>query len=390
MRVFLIILIASITGAVGWYLGTTYRSGQTGGTSANHSNEPSASMAGNVIRCQGKLQPASGLLRIVAPPGERISQLTEKQIGDQVESGEVLAVLESRLLREKDLALAEARRDDAIEMAELEKEQGQYKLQSAELALSEADAAADRIQSEAKKIELIQRQSASASQLLKRLQEMQSNPVTATLVNQTDIDKQTLLVEQLVIQVEQARLELDLSKKSSQRARELAKNNLATVRSSLKNADKATPLKTLEAAVALAQQALDMTKLKSPVDRATILDIIVRKGDSVTNQPIMILGDTSEMVCVAEVNDLFLQKIDPHKNLKATLRSAAFDGPLTGTVIEKGVMVGPPSLEDPNPFARVDRRTGSVTIKLNDPETAAKYVNLQVDVEIELSQSTSD
>ena len=184
------------------------------------------------------------------------------------------------------------------------------------------------------------------------------------------------------LQIEQANLELDLAKKAAKRALALAEINVVTMDFSLKNAEKALPKKSLDAAVEMARLALDMTEIKSPIDSATVLDVIVREGDSVTNQPIMVLGDTSEMHCVAEINDQFLRLIDlkKHRNLRAKITSPAFPSALLGTVIEKGVMIGAPSLKDPNPFASVDRRTGNLTIKLDDAAAAAKLVNLQVDV----------
>lgn len=393
MRAFLIILFAALTGVAGWFVGTRFGPSQSPASGPHQSlaDEFSAVPDSNLgqrkfIRCQGKLEPASGLIKIVAPPGERVARLSEKQVGETVAKDEILLVLQSRKLREKDLALANARLKDAIQQIEFEKGQGSYKLASAELAVAEADASDEKIASEAKKINLLKRQLVAARELLDRLQKIQSNPVTTDLVNQTDIDKQILMVEQLNLQIEQADLEIDLSQKSANRGKEVAKNNFLTVRDSLANAEKATPLSTLRAAVELAQHALEMTEIKSPIDNATILDIIVREGNSVTNQPVMILGDTSEMICVAEVNDLFLRKIDlvRHPDLRARITSSAWDQPLTGRVVEKGIMIGPPSLKDPNPFASVDRRTGTVTIMLDDAELAAKFVNLQVDVEIEI------
>jgi HlyD family secretion protein len=393
MRAFLIFLLATITAAGGWYFGTRYGAANPADVPTSEFVDGQNSAAGSpstrkpkTIRCQGKLEPASGLIRIVAPPGERIANLTRKQIGDTVSANEQLIVLHSRILREKDLALANARRMDAIQKTEFEKGQGRFKLDSAKLALEEAIAGDERIAGEAKKINLLYSQLAAADELLERLKKIQSDPVTSDLVNQTEIDKQVLMVEQLKLQIEQANLEIELSKKSAGRAKTLAQNNLLTVQDSLENADKVTPLKSLDAAIALAQQALEMSEIKSPIDNATILDIIVREGDSVANQPVMVLGDTSQMVCVAEVNDLFLNLIDLEKSprLRARISSPALAQPLMGTVVSKGVMIGPPSLKDPNPFASVDRRSGTVTIELENSKLAARFVNLQVEVELEV------
>lgn len=392
MRAFLVVLLALVTGVAGWFLGSNFGAHQslgskTGDAISNVSNSNTYS-AGKpkTVHCQGKIEPASGLIKIVAPPGQRIEKLTDKKIGEIVNREEILVSLESQVLRMKDLELAKSRRADAILKTEFEKGQSQFKLDSAKLALAEANASDETISTEAKKIRLLHRQLDTADQLLSRLQKLQSDPKTSDLINQTDVEKQALIVEQLRLEIEQADLEIELARKSAQRSKEVAKNNLKMIEHSIENADIITPLNSFDAAIAMAKQSHEMTQIRSPINNATILDIIVREGDSVASQPVMLLADTSEMVCVAEVNDLFLHLIDPskHQILRARITSAAFDQPLQGTVISKGIMIGPPSLRDPNPFSTVDRRTGTVTIKLDDSKLASGFVNLQVDVEIEV------
>ena len=286
----------------------------------------------------------------------------------------------------RELKLAKARRSDAVKQAAIEKDQGQYKLSSAKLAVDEAKSADQKIKIEEQQIDLLRQQLSSHRSMLSRLQQIKSDPSTSRLLNQTDLEKQELVVSQLELQIEQALLTVKQARSSAGRAKVVAENNVAAVKNGLDNATNLIPLDSLDAAVELAEAAWEMTQLKSPIPNAKILDIIVREGDSVTNQPVMVIGDTSEMHCIAEVSDQFLHQIDIDVNeLRATISSSAISEVLTGTVIGKGVMVGAPSLADPNPFATVDRRTGSVTIRLDDSTAAEKLVNLQVDVEIQLT-----
>jgi len=347
------------------------------------SKEP---LVGDVIRCQGKLEPASGLINILAPVGSRISSLTEIPVGGTVSAGDVLVTLQSRDIRQQDLNLAKARRTDAVSSAQFEKDQAQYKLSSAQLAVEEAGAADEKIATEKQKIKLLERQLAASQMLMDRFRSLRSNPATQDLLNQTDLEKQQLIVEQLRLQIDHANLEVQLSRNSAARAQQAAANNVRTIESALENSNKAVPLTTLDAAVEMAQIALDMTEIKSPIANATILDVIVRAGDSVTNKPVMVIGDTSEMHCIAEVSDQFLHLIDLEKNpnMVATISASALPKDLSGKVISKGVMIGAASLSDPNPFGKVDRRTGNITIKLDDPTAAAQLVNLQVSVEIKI------
>lgn len=399
MRVFLSILFVAAIAAAAWYVGSTSDSNHSstssaqtaslspGGSAANPTSQHNNDQAvGNTIRCQGKLKPASGLINIVAPPGSRIAKLTNKSVGEKVAQGEMLATLQNREVRAQDLKLAQARRADALSKANYEKANAENQLASARLAVEEANAADERIAAEKQKVRLLEKQLAASESLLNRLSSLRSNPATADLLNQTDLEKQQLMVEQLRLQIDQAELEGKLAAKSANRAKQVAANNVATLEDSIANADEAVPLATLDATIAMAQMAFDMTEIKSPIESATILDIIVREGDSVTNQPVMIIGDTTQMQCVAEVSDQFLHLIDVDQTppLQATITSPAIDEPLTGTVVAKGVLIGAASLSDPNPFARVDRRTGNVTIQLDDSGKAASLVNLQVEVEIQI------
>ncbi len=393
MRKYLLTFLFLAAIGASWYAGARLglpRARTNSEPDRDSENIVAAAQAGRLIHGQGKLEPASGLMNIVAAPGERIAFMTKKTVGDMVDADEILVTLQTRVLREKDFELAKARRADALKNFEFEKQQATFKLKSAELALAEASASDQKIAEQAKSIDLLNSQLDVASQLLQRLQRMKSNPATKTLVNQTDVDKQGLLVKQLELQIEQAQLNVEMATQSAARAKQVAENNLQTMEFTIANAKDAAPLETLDAAVALARQGFELTQIRSPIDHATILEIIVREGDSVTNQPIMVLGDLSEMNCKVEVVDSFLKSIDveKHQNLRARITGNALENPLMGSVIAKGIMIGPVSNKNPNPFAKVDQRTGVVTIRLDDPAAAAEFVNLQVSVEIETEPGT--
>ena len=75
--------------------------------------------------------------------------------------------------------------------------------------------------------------------------------------------------------------------------------------------------------------------------------------------------------------------VKPGQSVK--MLSDAFDvGEITGSVLEIGNMIAPPSMKNPNPFAAVDRKTGTVKIEIDSThsEMAGRFVNLQVEVRI--------
>ena len=133
MRAFFLVIFLIAIAFVGWYCGTTERSIEprtdSGADAAVSSpSETRSNLLSSTIHCQGKLVPASGLIRIVAPVGSRISKLTDKAVGEEVAEGEVLATLQGQDVRKRELKLAQARRSDAIKGADFEKDQGQFKL----------------------------------------------------------------------------------------------------------------------------------------------------------------------------------------------------------------------------------------------------------------------
>jgi HlyD family secretion protein len=384
MRNIIVAILIATAAAAGWFIGH-----RSSGTAESVSSDPATSnesaKSPTTIRCQGKLVPTGGIVKILAPVGERVEFLLDKKAGDAISKGEVLVRLFSRNLRKQELELAQARRDDAYKKAEYEKQQANFQKIAANLAVEEADDSGDTINREAQKINLLRTQYKTAIDLLERLNVLKRDPDTEQLIDQTELSKQQLLVDQLAMQIEQGKTDVELAKQAAERARKLAQNQLQAVEYSLKNANQAVPSRSLDAAIELAKAAYNLTEIKSPID-GRILDIIVQEGDSITDRPIMVIANTNQMQCVAEVNDTLIRHIDLARNPSPRVRmtSPALAEVVWGTVVNKGMMISPPSLKDPNPFGSVDRRTGTLTIELDNSDLASQFVNLQVEVEIEV------
>ena len=242
-----------------------------------------------------------------------------------------------------------------------------------------------KVQDKSQQIELLRSQKSAALEQLNRLKNLDANPLTANMVGQSDLIKQQLLVNQLQTKIDDAELESQHGLEQASRAQMAAEVDLKTVDRMLQDANKSVPIETLNAAIAAAQTALDMTQIKAPTG-GTVLDIAVFPGDSVTTKPVMVIGDTTKMVCVTEVNDVNFRHVNVGD--KATIKSNAMNKDLTGKVVSKGIMIGPPSMKDPNPFASVDRKTGKVVIEIDDVAAASHFINLQVDVVIDTGNNT--
>ena len=385
MRIFLAILIAAAAGALGWYLGSN--SAADNGNANLNTEAVSIARAATRVKGLGKLEPAGGIVKVLAPQGQEIETLFDLKVGDRVEVDQPIGQLAGRTARQLELDIAHAKRHDALRQLELEQSKGNLKRSSAQIAVDQADSLKAKINSKAEQIDLLRDQKAAAEEQLQSLINLDANPLTANMVGDSDLVKQRLLISQLDTKIKDASMDAEQGRQEAARAKAAAQNDLKTVELLLDDGEKAVPLATLEAAINAAETALDMTELKAPI-AGTILDIVVRPGDSVTNKPVMVIGNTDKIVCVTEINDVNFRLVKVGH--KATISSIALEQELTGKVVSKGIMIGPPSMRDPNPFARVDRKTGRVVVALDDSEAARRFINLQVDVEIEIDDSSKD
>ncbi|MEM9410123.1 MAG: hypothetical protein AAGA30_03355, partial [Planctomycetota bacterium] len=333
------------------------------------------------IKGIGKLEPASGVFHVFAPAGQKIESLFGLTIGESVEKEQPIIRLAAREVREKELRIAKAKKADADNQLQVELAKSHLKRKAAELSIEQAKALKLVIDSKAKQIGLLEAKLQLETKKLKRLEDVRQNSITKSMVGLNDLESQRLLIQKIESEIQQSRLEVDQKNEEAERAVKAAEIELKSVEELSKNAGNAVPYQSINAAIDAAEMALDMTDIKAPIT-GNILDIIVPSGDTVTNKPVLVLGDTSSMVCVTEINDVNFRLVNIDDT--ATISSVALDQPIQGKVISKGSMIGPPSMSDPNPFARVDRKTGRVVIQLEDNEALAGLVNLQVDVEIQI------
>ena len=372
-----LLILASAGG--GWYIGTQF----TRQTEAVNSTPPTKiveSESTTPIRGIGKLEPQSGVIKVMAPIGQQVESLFDLKIGSEVITDQPIVKLAGAEKAEMELQLALANKVDAEKKESFEKSQGLLQRQAAELALEEARSKRDEIENKSQGVELLRAQFQLANEMLQKLENLKSNPATSRLVGQSEIDKQRLVVHQLRTKIGQSEDEIRLAKDKIERAERVAELDIERIEALLR--ESALPMNSLNTAINAANKAIDLLEIKSPIN-GKVLDIVVRPGDTATNQPVMLIGDTSKMVCVAEINDSSLHRVQV--GATATVSCAAIEQAITGKVVSKGVMIGPPSMKDPNPFARVDRKTGQVVIELDNSSAAANFVNLQVDVAIESS-----
>jgi HlyD family secretion protein len=349
------------------------------------------------IIAQGKLVPRSGLISVGAIPGDRISELKVK-IGDRVQAEDVLFVLASIELRQKELALAEGQLADAKSKLEMESQLAKKQVAVAKANQSD-DAAFQREQQSA--LELIsieQRKAVMAQQKLARLETLFRSPGNQSqdLVTETELAEAKLQLDEANAKLEQATTQLATAEERNRVTHQAVAANVDLAKTQSELADQ-VPLTSLDAAVELAKANLARSTVRAPID-GSVVKLLSHQGDQIGTLPVLQMANTDDMICVAEVYESQLSMITPEKQIQAEITSAALrnrtDGKnlvLKGTVSGKSDLIGQATLIDPNPLAPQDRRTAEVYIELDkeSAELASRFINLQVHVRLLLDKTDS-
>ena len=313
-----------------------------GGCGKRREDSQSGSGAKNrsAVTALGRVTPGRAVISIAAQPGNRLLKLAVTD-GKKVRAGDVLAYLESYTLRTVE-------RD------------------AAKVALDEARA---RLEAETAYAEAIIEQNRQAVRLLdiavdhehKELQRVKS--LTSAFPQQR-LDDQKFLVDSREGELAKANAEL--------RAAEAA---LARTRSMV-------AVKSAEAQVKSAEAQLELTIIRAPID-GEILKIFTYPGERIGNDPILKMGDTSDMHVIAEVHeaDVAAVRVGQH----ATITSEALAEPVHGVVEEIGALIYKNDVMDLDPRATKDTRIVEVRVKLDKPQAVSRLTYLEVSTRIDLN-----
>ena len=143
-----------------------------------------------------------------------------------------------------------------------------------------------------------------------------------------------------------------------------------------------TEINSAIAQVKRAQTELNQAYIRTP-NPGKILKIHTRPGEKISDDGIADVGETEQMVVVAEVYQTDISKIKVGQ--QAAVTSQAFSGELAGTVKEIGLKVSKQNVFSNQPGENLDSRVVEVKIHLN-PEASkqvAELTNLQVQVAIQ-------
>ncbi len=305
------------------------------------------------VHALARLEPASGLIIVGARPGARIERI-EVGPADSVTPGQVLAILEGHEQAQAQLAVAEAQKTRALHQRSVQK-------QKLDLEREQFDKLQKSKLESAMRVFSSKQRFAEITKLYKELQ--------PTLKGKDRFD-----LELRYFEAETHNLRGELEIKSYQIAQELLPRQRKLVDEEL--GEMGPDLDLLDRQTDLARTAATQTEVRASAG-GRVLELLAHVGE-VSSGPLLAMGDLSVMVATAEVFQTDVPRLrtgDP-----ATVQ--VLDQPVTGKVTLIGSIVGKNQLINLDPRALQDRRVVKVTIHLDNPVVAARFVNMEVEVAI--------
>lgn len=297
------------------------------------------------VTALGRLEPLGEVIRLAASSqGSRVAELRVKQ-GDRVQAGQIVAVLDSR---------------DRLQAA-VTKAWEQVRVAQSRVAQVKAGAKTGDIDAQAATVNRLEAELNNAQVEYQRYQALYQEGAIST----SQLDSKRLLVNTTQAQLQQA-------KKTLQSVAEVRPVDVQVAQADV------------ESAIAAAKQAqadLDLAYIRSP-RAGQVLKIHTYAGEIVGNDGILELGQTAQMIVVAEVYESDVKQV--HLGQPAIVTSPAFAGKAQGTVSEIGLQIQKKGILDTNPTADADARIVEVRIRLDSAGSrkVAGLTNLQVTTEI--------
>jgi HlyD family secretion protein len=338
------------------------------------------------VSALGRLQPNGGVISVFGLPGDRIQKMPVK-LGDKVAKDTILAEMASRKDRrlERDLVADQLREARAQRAAIGDAGKAKIAVIDAEIAQLQSGRNDDLKAQDARITALVQ-QRRLANNTWQRLKS-----IDPTAVSPQEVDKSESLYRQVEGELTAARAIRDKTETGYAHNDALLKAKRSAARAELEEALKRVPVDSAAENLKIAERRLEATQIKAPV-AGRVLKVIGNEGDTTENQPILLLADTDAMVVIAEVYETDIGEVDAwlsESPVLATITSRALSKPLAGEVQRRQLtnMVGKNHLFSLNPRQEIDRRVVEVRVDVQSDsvELAARYVGLQVQVELQPS-----
>ena len=336
------------------------------------------------VTALGRIEPSGESVQISAPSssqGDRVEKLLVRE-GDRIESGQVIAILDSR--DRLQAALKQAKERVRVAQANLAKieagaKSGEIEAQRATIARIQAERDNDIAAQEA----TVARLSAELSNAQVEYQRYQQLYEEGA-ISASERDSKALTWKTAQRQLEEAKANLTRIRSAQQQQLNEAKATLKKI-AEVRRVDvevAAAEVREAQAAVEKAQAELALAYIKAP-QAGQIIKIFTRPGEVVSSEGIATIGQTSQMYAVAEVYESDIGKVQVGQ--PATITSSA-SGKLRGTVEQIGLEIQRQEVVNTDPTANIDAKVVEVKIRLDEESSqeVAALTNLLVTARIEL------
>ncbi|MGD1858802.1 MAG: HlyD family efflux transporter periplasmic adaptor subunit [Leptolyngbyaceae cyanobacterium] len=377
-----VIAVAAIAGVLGigvWQVGQMRQA-----RLQEAAQQAAAQVEITTVTALGRLEPQGEMIQLTAPTSTQESRIDQLlvQAGDRVQAGDVIAILDNRDRLRAALQRAEKRvRVAAAELARVQAgaQTGELQAQRDEIARLEAE-----------RVGRLNTQRATVARLEAELQNARtefdrySTLYQRGAVSASERDTRELSYTTAQRQFQEAQAELARIDTASQQEVSRARATLAQI-AEVRPVDvqvAEAEVQAAQAEVAEAQANLDQATVRSPV-AGQVIKIHTRPGEVIALEGIATLGQTDQMMAIAEVYQSDIAKIQVGQS--ATITSSAVPETLTGTVERIGLQVEPQQVVDEDPAANVDARVVEVHVRLDEASSGqvAGLANLQVTVTVQ-------
>lgn len=392
-----------------------YSVNQAGKPQAEATPSPgSTPIAPNAVSALGRLEPQGELISLAAPStvqGARVAQMMVAE-GDEVRQGQVIAVMDNRQRLEAALAQAEA--GVRVAEANLNKttvgQTGTVPAQQSEVDRLEVQLVGERKTNQATLAKLEAElqgqdgsQAASVSRAaaefrtaeddFRRFQQL----AQAGAISDSELGSRRLTMDSARERLNETRANqtriVETQRQQINEALAIGQKNVASLEEQIKQArtnlttDRESARAEVERAIASVTQAkaeLDLAFVRAP-SAGQILKINTRAGETLeTGKGIVELGQTSQMIVIAEVYESDIGKIKVGQSVDIISEGNSFSGELKGSVTQLGLKIGRKDVLSTDPAAAVDARVVEVKIRLDaaDSKKVSGLTNSNVIVKI--------
>jgi HlyD family secretion protein len=376
------------------------------------------------VSALGRLEPTGEIIQIAAPltlDGDRLAELLV-QAGDWVQVGDPIGVLDSRdrlqdrvtqaqlqiRIAQAQLAQVQAgAKSGAIAAQEATVNQlaaeltGQVQVQRQTIAQIEAQYQGDRAAQTATLNRLGAELRTAEAELARYQALYDEGAISASLYDSkqlaVDTTRQALEEAQAILnrtettaqrRLQEAQAELARLDSTGQAQVVAARSTLAEV-AEVRSVDidmAQAELDMAQAALGQAQNDLDKAIIRAPRS-GQILEIYTQPGEQMDDQGIVALGQTDQMLAIAEVYQSDIGRVQLGQG--ARVQGQAFEGQLQGQVIEIGHQIARQNVFSDLPGENLDRRVVEVKIAFSpeDSQRVANLSNLQVQAIIDVSSN---